>query len=597
MNLAATDTDRRVHALTRLGRVMTSTADYEAALEKLIATISELLGVESAGFMLFDPESGQLVLQQPAFGISDPSLIRAYRVPVSGGGNAVRVFTTLQPYISNDAPHDPAVLTEYIQMFKTRNTITVPLVVEGQAIGVCHAINKSSDFVAADVELLSLMAPLLAVSVQSAALFRDVRDHRQRLERAVFLQAQLSRTAFEAPGLDPMTDRLADLIDRPVMVLDTGLHALARARWPRSLLPDERWTASNNRLSGATHERDADCPAVARIAVGSHDGGYLAVLEGDRPLDDIDAGAIEHAATIFALEMLRQRTATEAESRVHSDMMSELFDAGLRDEEDALRILRDLGYTMTGPWRVARLHIRWAGSGRASLDGEVQPPRVRMHQLVRQRCLALLDAAAAAPWRAGFLVLLPATLTDGDADRTLARELMDDLRRTADDIRSGATVSMAVSSPAEMTSELRARLVEAEQGLAIARRMTIEDRPLLFEHLGVYQVLLGGGGPREHAQFIDGALGPLSAYDQNHSSDLVLTLRGYVAADYNAAAAARALFVHPNTLAYRLKTIRRLLAGDPSKGDLRLQLELALKLSDMTALAGTSALGGPGETA
>jgi DNA-binding PucR family transcriptional regulator len=41
-----------------------------------------------------------------------------------------------------------------------------------------------------------------------------------------------------------------------------------------------------------------------------------------------------------------------------------------------------------------------------------------------------------------------------------------------------------------------------------------------------------------------------------------------------------------NTLAYRLRTIRRLLGGDPARGDLRLTVELALKLSDLPRLSG-----------
>ena len=65
------------------------------------------------------------------------------------------------------------------------------------------------------------------------------------------------------------------------------------------------------------------------------------------------------------------------------------------------------------------------------------------------------------------------------------------------------------------------------------------------------------------------------------------TLRAYVEADYNANETARRLYVHPNTLAYRLRAIRRLLGGDPARGDLRLQVELALKLKDLTRLSTT----------
>jgi len=66
-----------------------------------------------------------------------------------------------------------------------------------------------------------------------------------------------------------------------------------------------------------------------------------------------------------------------------------------------------------------------------------------------------------------------------------------------------------------------------------------------------------------------------------------------VEADYNANETARRLCVHPNTLAYRLRTIRRLLDGDPARGDLRLTVELALKLKDLPRLSTASGADGP----
>jgi GAF domain-containing protein len=134
--------ERRVRALMQVGRAMASTADYEQSLAALIRTISELLNVESAGFMLYDPQRSELVLQQPAFGIDDRELISAYHVALRDGGNAVKVFLSGRPYMTNDAPNDPRPIRRFVDLFQARSILTVPLIVEDQAIGVCHAINK-----------------------------------------------------------------------------------------------------------------------------------------------------------------------------------------------------------------------------------------------------------------------------------------------------------------------------------------------------------------------------------------------------------------------------------------------------------------------
>jgi serine phosphatase RsbU (regulator of sigma subunit) len=75
--------------------------------------------------------------------------------------------------------------------------MTVPLQVEGRSIGVFHIQDKlSGDYTGEDLELLQLMAPTLAVLIMSAAMLRELRDHRRRLEAALAeRQLQLEKAA------------------------------------------------------------------------------------------------------------------------------------------------------------------------------------------------------------------------------------------------------------------------------------------------------------------------------------------------------------------------------------------------------------------
>lgn len=588
MDVAA---QRRIHALVRVGRAMSSTADYEQALKTLIETISEMLDVETAGFMLYDAEHDELQLQQPAFGIDDPEVIRAYRVPLREGGNAVQVFLTLEPYISNQATQDSRLISQYVRLFHARNVLTVPLVVEDQAIGVCHAINKrEGDFNGDDLDLFALIAPLLAVSVQSADMFRHVRRQRRQLERAIYLQRELSRTAFDAPGVGSLAERLADLVDLPVMVVDAGLRPLAASRWPDDLEPKPAWLEGNAGFGVSARPAHDGVPALAPIAVGSNFGGYVAVAADEGDLDELEVRAVEHAASIFALEMLRERTSYEVESRIKGGLIQDLVGGSYTGQEDARQLLSELGYSTEGPWRVVGVLPRWRrpGAGRGVSD-EVHGPTARFYPALQELCQRLLGTPAVAPWRAGFLVLLPAATDDPEQDTALARELLDGAREAAEVIRPGSVVHLTVSSVVHVVTELANGLHQTERAMKVAQSLEVSERPLVFDHLGVYRVLLGGSGPEQRAAFVAESLGPVERYDDDHDTELLATLRAYVEADYVAAEAARRLFVHPNTLGYRLRTIRRLLGGDPGRGDLRLQVELALKLQDMSTLSGLTA--------
>jgi DNA-binding PucR family transcriptional regulator len=70
-------------------------------------------------------------------------------------------------------------------------------------------------------------------------------------------------------------------------------------------------------------------------------------------------------------------------------------------------------------------------------------------------------------------------------------------------------------------------------------------------------------------------------YDRAHRASFVTTLRTYLDAGLNLTRTARALFVHPNTIEYRLRRIRELSGRDPrNPGDL-LILSLAIKFDEL----------------
>lgn len=259
------------------------------------------------------------------------------------------------------------------------------------------------------------------------------------------------------------------------------------------------------------------------------------------------------------------------------------------DDRHVNRMLADPGYTIAGPWRFVQVHASWRrlpGNPQIRWPDEVQMPQARLYPAVQRICLDVAGAAAVVPWRSGFLLLLPAAPDNLARDLDVAADLLDRVHTAAGQVGPGARVHLAISSPVRTVRELGHGLHEADQALEPARRLGIADRPLAFEHLGVYRILLDGGGSQHRRDFVEDALGPLDRYDAERGTQLVPTLRAYVQADYNANETARRLYVHANTLAYRLRTIRRLLGGDPARGDLRLTVELALKLSDLPRLSG-----------
>lgn len=198
---------RRVHALSEISRFLVSQVDYEQALAAAIEKTAEVMDSTTGAFLLYEEDTGMLAVQKPAFGLDDEEFMRAYRVSLDEGGNAVSVFLSGEPYLTNDFQHDPRMNQRIARMSTAQRVMTVPLQIEGRSIGVFHVQDKrSGDFTREDLELLRLMAPTLAALITSAGMMRDLRTHRRHLEATLERRKhQLERAARIQRSLLPQT--------------------------------------------------------------------------------------------------------------------------------------------------------------------------------------------------------------------------------------------------------------------------------------------------------------------------------------------------------------------------------------------------------
>lgn len=117
---------------------------------------------------------------------------------------------------------------------------------------------------------------------------------------------------------------------------------------------------------------------------------------------------------------------------------------------------------------------------------------------------------------------------------------------------------------------------EARTALDIARGQHLHTAPYVYEHGGLAELIVGSSMTEHFRSFANGLLAPLAAQDARSHGRLIETLAAFVAANGNVLHAARELYIHRNTLKYRLRQIEKALGGSLDDPDLRLKLQLAL---------------------
>lgn len=548
--------DRQLAAVAELGQAIVGEGDYESVLAALIEKVTRLLGARGGGFMLYDEESGELVTQRPAFGLSD-ELVEAYRVPVSGGGNAATAFVTGEAYFSNDARSDPRVIRRFAELHGISKLLTVPLRIEGRSIGVYHAIDKEGgDFGPEDVELMRPIAPQLAVVIRAAATMRALREREERLGRSLAVHEALTEMLLGGASLAAMVARVAQLLGMPTLLTDPG----------------------GRPLSGDIGELgEGEGRLVVPVQAGGETLGELIALTGPAGEGEDDLRVMQQAAVLLALELLRERQIDELHRRVEADVLEHLFAS--EDEEQAARLLERLGVAPAPAYRAVIVAIG-AADPEAALTGRLQAIEARAGRQLRALLVEIGRPGAVVEREGAFWLVVP---QPADADPGRDRAALGELaRRVAAEVVGRRELRLAVGVGEEVASpgELRGSFAQAEQTVEICQRGGPSGGAVFFADLGVYRLLAQPAGIADLDRYVESVLGPLLRYDEANEASWLEFLADLAAANFGASAAAARTGLHLNTVKYRLGRIQSLLGRDFAAAGDRFEVQLALRILD-----------------
>ena len=145
--------------------------------------------------------------------------------------------------------------------------------------------------------------------------------------------------------------------------------------------------------------------------------------------------------------------------------------------------------------------------------------------------------------------------------------------------RSRVRVTVGVSAPAEGVTALAGALHEASSARRLAAlRGTTALSVVTSDEVASHELLLATVPGSVLRSFRDRLLGPLLAYDDRHRAELLPTLREFLACSGSWNACAAKMYVHVNTVRYRIRRIEELTGRDLSSLDDQVDFFLALRI-------------------
>jgi DNA-binding PucR family transcriptional regulator len=123
-----------------------------------------------------------------------------------------------------------------------------------------------------------------------------------------------------------------------------------------------------------------------------------------------------------------------------------------------------------------------------------------------------------------------------------------------------------------------AALTEALREVELLLELDLAGDPV-GSHDETYRLLIGVllRDPDELVQLRDRTISPLADYDARHDTDLLATLRAFLAHDGSTTETADAMTLHRHTVGYRLSRVHEVSGLSPYESDGRERLSLGLK--------------------
>jgi hypothetical protein len=313
--------------------------------------------------------------------------------------------------------------------------------------------------------------------------------------------------------------------------------------------------------------------SVPRVAVAVRAGDevlgsiWAAVKE---PLTADRMQALRDGARVVALHMLRIRAGADVERRLRADLVSTALEGGVGSREALSRLgLADLPVVVLG---LAVLESADA----TGTDATTATERQRLADALAMHLGAVHPRCAVALVGDVVYGLIPVARGWVDGEQRAARIAADFLDRvggrTPAVVGIGGVAQEAAGLAGARTSADRALRVLRErndQARRVARLADVHVEALVIEVRDM--VTARGDQPT-------GPVAQLLAYDAEHNTNLVDTLRAWLDAFGDVVAASAAMYVHANTFRYRLRRLAEVGQIDLADPEARFAAMLELRI-------------------
>ena len=575
---------RELEFLQRLSQEAASTRDSDELVALIIRETTSAIGTDVCSLYLVD-QSGRDLTLGATNGLNERMIGQV--IMRVGEGITGWVAETRQPTTVSDVTREPHwKWIPGLDEQRFHSMLSIPIESGPRLVGVLNVQSvEFRDFTSEDVDFLRAIAGQVAGILERSEMQRRLEAQLAAIRLSHDIHERFTQLSLESAGIPAILEAVGTLAGgRAALYSPDGFRVRGMGeaeRMPaRVALPHAGFGSGVRevRVGAGRPPRPFD---LVPVRAGAELLGVLAVavpaVAGE---EDGRRRALEHGATVLALELSKERAAAEVERRLRGDLVEEVLAGGL-DAEEAERLARQaerLGHRLP--------HRAWAlvlepddPSSEAEMASRGRQDRLDavLTDLTRRQVPGALTVVRSA----SAVVLVP---EEAASDLAATERHAEMLLAAATPVLRPANVSVGIGNVARSVVELARSHVEARQALRLSRRAGVRGGVTSYRSLGAFRLLLEVQSPEALRSFVNEVLGPLLKYAESRETPLLETLEALAAARWVRRAAARALGIHINSMTYRIERIEGLTGLSLDDPETRVAIAIALRARAMLGM-------------
>lgn len=408
-----------------------------------------------------------------------------------------------------------------------------------------------------DAAFAEIMVPLVSEIINRQAA---------RLQRTDEVHKKLTRMVLKGDSLDKILKTLFEIIEQPVSIHLRNFEVMAS------------WEVENikNKCESLREAVGENCPTINlgllhckifEVKVDDEVYAYLCVWLNDNSLREDDIYAIEETLTVIALEITKREAVLEVERHYKNQFFMSLIYKPEGTKEDIIARAATLGIDLTGQYRLAILTTQ-------ALDETNVFDAQRYKRDIMEVANVLKPGMNIFDMGNRLVILFQCRNNDDTYQVNLKRLIHDGAMMIKAPINAG------VSNIINDVSDLGRGFHEALEAVNVCARVS-PGQFKLYSDIGAYKLLMALRNDSRSQAFCEEVLNELINYDKKCKGDLLETLKALLEFNLNITEVSRHLFLHYNTVRYRLDKIVELTGYNPLMPQDRFAFEMALYLLDL----------------